>query len=129
MNLCAEITVLSDGREIKLKPLTVRQRLAYANTLVEREREKAIETGRAIGMKPSEIASHVAEAVSAAERMSSVVMSCWTLEGALSVIALASDERTADELGSTIEPGRLGVLAARCLNVDVETTEEAKPGN
>lgn len=128
MNLCAEITVPCAGEEIKLKPLTVRQRLAYSNTLVERERQKAIDNGRAVGMKPAEIAVHVGEAVAAAERMSSVVMSCWTLEGALSVIRLASDERTAELLGSSLEPGRLGVVAAQCLGVDIDEASE-RPGN
>jgi hypothetical protein len=130
MNLCADITIACNGQDLVLKPLTVRQRLAYGNNLVERERVRALENGRAAGLKPSELADHVAAAVRDAERMSAVVMSCWTLEGALSVIRLASDERTAEALGSAFEPGQLAVIAARCLNVDVNAAkEEAESGN
>lgn len=129
MNLCADITILCNGEEVKLKPLTVRQRLSYANMLIERERQKAIENAKAVGMKPVEMVSFVGEAVSSAERMSAVVMSCWTLEGALSVIRLASDEKTAELLGSVLEPGKLGVAAARCLNVDVDGFEANNSGN
>jgi len=50
MNLCATFPVTIDGTEIILKPLTVRQRLAFGNTLVERERQKSLEAGKAAGL-------------------------------------------------------------------------------
>lgn len=130
MELCADITVTVDGRDITLKPLTVRQRLALSNLLIKQERDKAIESARQMGLKPSEMAESVAAAVREADRMSSVVMSCWTLKGALAVLALASDAETADLIGERLEPSQLGVLAARCLNVDVsDAGDGAQVGN
>lgn len=127
MNLCADFTVTCGGKEWTLKPLTVRQRIAYANLMSARAREKAIANAKAVGLKPSETAEMVASAVADAERLSSIVMSCWTIEGAMAVIRLASDEATAEALCELLEPAQLGVNAAKCLNVDVSESVAEKP--
>lgn len=128
MNLCAPFPVSVDGTEITLKPLTVRQRLAFGNTLVERERQKALEAGKAAGLTGRDLADLVAEAARGAERVSFVVASCFTLEGALMVIALASTEKDAERIGNAMEPGDVGVLAARCMGVSFEA-KAAAAGN
>lgn len=125
MNLCAAFPVTIDGAEIVLKPLTVRQRLAFSNTLVERERQKSLEAGKAAGLVGRDLADLVAESARGAERVSFVVAACFTLEGALMVLALASTERDAERIGNALEPGEVGVLAARCMGVSLEARASA----
>ena len=125
MNLCATFPVTIDGTEIILKPLTVRQRLAFGNTLVERERQKSLEAGKAAGLTGRDLADLVAESARGAERVSFVVASCFTLEGALMVLALASTEKDAERIGNAMEPGDVGVLAARCMGVSFEAKATA----
>lgn len=129
MRLEADIAISAGGREFILKPLTVRQRLSYANLYLERVRTRSIETARTLGLKPVEAAEFLTNALADAERMSTVVMSCWTLEGALAIVALSSDQKTAEELGNLLEPSELGLAAARCMGVDPEAIRPAQPGN
>jgi hypothetical protein len=124
MNLCAEFPVTIAGQTIVFKPLTVRQRLAFGNTIIERERERAVANGKAAGLSGRELAASISEAVHDAERVSFVVMSAFTLEGALIVLAMAADEKAAELAGSFMEPGDLGVLAARCLGVGIASKPE-----
>jgi hypothetical protein len=128
MNLAAQFPATIDGETIYFKPLTVRQRLAFGNTLIERERQRAVDNGKAAGLTGRDLASAVGDAVRDAERGSFVVMAAFTLEGALLILAMASNERDAELAGSNLEPGELGVLAARCLGVTVGAEDESAEG-
>lgn len=122
MNLAASFEATAGGRSVRLRPLTVRERMAANNDLIERERRKAIELGKACGMSPREIAQAVGEAVSDAEKMSALVMWCFTLEGAMAILLLScSTPEDAEHLGSSLEPAKLGAIAAKCLNVQIDT--------
>jgi len=132
MNLAANFEIQTGSRTFRIRPLTVRERIALGNALVERERRKAIDLAKAIGVPPAETLEAVRKAVTEAERLSSLVLSCFTMEGAVAVMRIACETvDEADAIASSMEPGELGVLAARCLNVPIEIdrkdTEDA-PG-
>jgi hypothetical protein len=127
MNLAASFEVTAGDRSVRLRPLTVRERMRLNNDLIERERRKAIELGKACGMAPREISQAVSEAVSDAEKMSALVMWCFTLEGAMAILLLScAVPEDADYLGSNLEPAKLGAIAAKCLNVQIDTDSEEK---
>lgn len=133
MNLAANFEIHVANRPIRIRPLTVRERMALGNALVERERRKAVELAKDLGVAPKDALEVVRKAVSEAERISSLVLSCFTMEGAVAVLRIACQTvEDADEIASNMEPGDLGVLAARCLNVpiadDRDQTEEETPG-
>jgi hypothetical protein len=133
MNLAASFEVTAGDRSVRLRPLTVRERMRLNNDLIERERRKALELAKACGMSPKEIAQAVGEAVSGAEKMSALVMWCFTLEGAMAILLLScATPEDAEHLGSNIEPAKLGAVAAKCLNVQIDTDDdetETAPGN
>lgn len=116
------------GREFWLRPLTVRERMGLVSAHIERERNGALAIAKATGISGKDAAIFVAEAVASAQRVSALVMDCFTLEGAVAVLRVAAERpEDADELASSIEPGKISMYAARCLNVD--TNAESNPGN
>lgn len=132
MNMAASFPVTVKGRTYELRPLTVRERMKLANIHVDRERTKAIDLARAMDAKGREAAEFVAARVDEAEKMSSFVMSCFSLEGAMSVLLLAARSHAeAEEIGSLVEPAEIGRIAAMCLNVAVASADgtDADSGN
>ena len=121
MNRSVPYSVAVSGRAIEFQPLTVRKRLALNNDLIERERKKAVAVASALGFVGREAAEFVAKAVADAEKMSSLVLSCFTFEGALAVIVCCVSAEDAEWLGSNVEPSEVGLLAAGCLNVQFDT--------
>lgn len=116
------------GREFWLRPLTVRERMGLVSAHVEREKANALGIVKATGISGKEAALFVAESVASAQRVSALVMDCFTLDGAIAVLRIAAERpEDAEDLAAMIEPGKLSVYAARCLNVD--TGAETKPGN
>jgi len=124
MNLAASFPVTVAGRTYELRPLTVRERMRLVNMHVERERNKAIDLARAMEAKGREAAEFVADRVDEAERMSSFVMSCFTVEGAMAVLLIAAKSHAeAEEIGSLVEPAEIGRIAALCLNVTLASAD------
>lgn len=125
MNMEAMIPVTVRGRMFELRPLTVRERMRLANHYVERERVKALEIVKATEARGREAADFVASRVDEAEKMSSFVLSCFSLEGAMAVILLAARTHAeAEEIGSLVEPAEIGRIAALCLNVRVASADD-----
>jgi hypothetical protein len=124
----APFQIEEGGRVYRLRPLTVRERMALVEAHVAYEREKALSIVKASGMPAKDGLAFIGDAVEKAERVSAIVMDCFTLRGALAVlrVSLGSEEEV-DSLASSVEPGRLSVLAARCLSVNTE--EKADSGN
>jgi hypothetical protein len=129
MQLAAPFPVTLDERQVMLKPLTVRQRLQFSNILVERARARAVEAGKAAGLTGKELAEMIADAALEAERVSAVVVAAFTFEGAMLVLGMASSKEDAEAIGGALEPGDVGVLAARCLGVDVAARAGNNAGN
>lgn len=95
------------GREFWLRPLTVRERMGLVSAHIERERNGALAIAKATGISGKDAAMFVAEAVASAQRVSALVMDCFTLEGAVAVLRVAAERpEDADELASSIEPGK-----------------------
>lgn len=125
----APFEIVENGRTFKLRPLTVRERMGLVDAHVAYEREKAFSIVKASGLPTKDALHFVGEAVERAERVSAIVMDCFTLRGAMAVlrIALESDSEV-DALASCVEPGRLSVLAAKCLNVNTDENRDAGNG-
>lgn len=124
MNMAASFPVTAGGRTFELRPLTVRERMKLANMHVDRERSKAIDLARAMDAKGREAAEFVAARVDDAERMSSFVMSCFTIDGAMAVLLMAARSHAeAEEIGSLLEPSEIGRIAALCLNVTLASAD------
>lgn len=111
------------GEEIfRFRPLTVRERIGLSNAIIERERRKTIQTANELSLSGPEKMESVAKAVAEAEKISAVVMSCFTFDGCLAVLRLAAeDQKSIDRLAEIVEPGELSVIAARCLNVEISS--------
>lgn len=134
MNLCAPFPVVLPNREpITLRPLTVRDRLAVSNLLISNASTRAIALTKALGISGKEAADFVANRVDEAERVSALVMSCFTLEGSAAILARAcASVEDVETIGSSLEPGEVGKIAARCLGVefpDDATTGNSSAGN
>jgi len=110
------------GDEIfRFRPLTVRERIGLSNAIVEREKKKAIQLANELSLSGTEKIEAVQKAISDAEKVSSVVMSCFTFDGCIAVLRLsAEDQKSIDRLAELVEPGELSVIAARALNVEIE---------
>jgi len=121
MNLAASFEFHAGGTAYRFRPLTVRERIGLSNAIVERERRKAIALAKELDL-------------SEAEKVSSVVLSCFTLEGSLAVLRLAivGELSDVDRIAEAVEPGELSVVAARCLNVEIQNPAKqtkAEEGN
>lgn len=120
MNLAAPFPVALSTGQVMLRPLTVRERLMIANNIIERARTKAVADGKACGLSGKDLAASVFECTAEADRVSSVVMSCFTMEGAMSILIMSAGAEIAEQIGSEKEPAELGVIAAMCINVEVQ---------
>lgn len=130
MNMAASFPVIVNGRSFELRPLTVRERMKLANIHAERERMKAIELAKAMDARGREAIEFVASRAEEAERMSSFVMSCFSLDGAMAVLLLAARSHAeAEEIASMVEPAELGRFAAMCLNVAVASADGGSVGS
>lgn len=122
MNLAASFEFHAGGTAYRFRPLTVRERIGLSNAIVERERRKAVALAKELELSGAERVEFVSRAVSEAEKVSSVVLSCFTLEGSLTVLRLSilGEVSDVDRIAEAVEPGELSVVAARCLNVEIE---------
>lgn len=119
------------GDEIfRFRPLTVRERIGLSNAIIEREKKKAIQLANELSLSGSEKIESVQKAIADAEKVSSVVMSCFTFDGCIAVLRLAAeDQKSIDRLAEVVEPGELSVIAARCLNVEIENPSSRRDTN
>lgn len=125
----APFEIVENGRTFKLRPLTVRERMGLVDAHVAYEREKAFSIVKASGLPTKDALPFVGEAVERAERVSAIVMDCFTLRGAMAVLRVALESETDLEmLAASVEPGRLSVLAAKCLNVNTDENRDAGNG-
>lgn len=129
--LASPFPVVVAGRTFTLRPLTMRERGRVANEAMVKARERAISLGEALGLKGADLFRAVSDSCSEAARVSSIVMNCFTMEGAIAVLAIASaTAEDCEDLVSLADPATLGTLAARCLGValDEKPTGDT-PGN
>lgn len=125
----APFQIEEGGRVYRLRPLTVRERMALVESHVAYEREKALAIVKASGLPARDALAFVGDAVDKAERVSAIVMDCFTLRGAMAVLRVALESETDLEmLAASVEPGRLSVLAAKCLNVNTDENRDAGNG-
>ena len=123
--IVAQFEVKQGADVFAFRPLTVRERIGISSDLIDRRRARALATAKDAGMSPKDAAAFVREAVEEAERVSALVMYCFTLEGALAVLRVACTAGSLDKFAESVEPGRLSAVAARCLNVRTDLGDEA----
>lgn len=117
-----------DGRLFSLRPLTVRERIALGEALADAMAADAARDARAAGMTPKEAVAEARIARDEARRASALVMSCFSLSGALRVLDRACDE--SGELVALVEPQVATALALAALGIDIEEHERrAASGN
>ena len=119
MNLSAPFPVIINGRSIELKPLTIRDRMAVSNLLSANASARSIALAKSLGLTSKDSADFVSLRIEEAEKMSSLIMSCFTIEGSSAILARAcASVEDIEEIGSSIDPSALGNIAARCLGYE-----------
>lgn len=124
MNVHPWNVVLSDGRSVTIRPLTVRQRIALTAEFAEESallaKRNAEIAGEANVMKVVEKARKDAMVASA------LILDCYTLRGAMRIVCAASEfgELICDDL----EPKQLTELALRCLGFGSDEEDEKPQG-
>lgn len=84
-----EWTVEARGISFKVKPLTVRQRLALSEDLAAERAKVAAEDGRLAGMDKAAIAEHVGEARRKGTMSGALLLDAYTLHGAVRILTAA----------------------------------------
>jgi hypothetical protein len=115
---------LPDGRVVTARPLTVRQRIALTADLAD-ERARIARKNAEIAGEPNALAA-VEKARKDAMVASALILDCYTLAGAMRVIAAASE--FADLIGDALEPKALTELSLRLLGFGREDEREAPAG-
>jgi hypothetical protein len=117
-----------DGRVFSLRPLTVRERIALGEALADSMAGDAARDARAAGMTPREAVAEARTARDEARKSSALVMSCFSLAGAMRVLDRACED--AGELIAAVEPQVSTTLALAALGIDIEEHErKATEGN
>ncbi|NDF13237.1 MAG: hypothetical protein EB060_10555 [Proteobacteria bacterium] len=114
-------SVEEGGRRFKLRPLTVRERIALGEDLAEMKAAEAVRDARAFGASPSFAIEAASQAREEARKSSALILACFGLSGAAMVLAKACDD--AEELMAAVDPTVASTHAIACLGVDVEKYE------
>lgn len=84
-----EWTVAARDMEFKVKPLTVRQRLALSEDLATERARVAAEDARLAGMDKTQTAEHVGDARRKATMSGALLLDAYTLHGAIRILTAA----------------------------------------
>lgn len=117
-----------DGRVFMLRLFTVRERIALGEKLADAMAKDAAADARAAGMTPKDAVVEARAARDEARKSSALVMSCFSLAGALRVLDAVCED--ASELVAMVEPQVSTTLALAALGIDIEEHErKATEGN
>lgn len=84
-----EWTVSAGGLDLRVKPLTVRQRLALSEEIATERARAAAEDAKLAGMSKSDAAEHIGEARRKALNTSALYLDAYSLHGALRILTVA----------------------------------------
>lgn len=126
METYAERTVTArDGREYRIRPLTVRERAILQNLLEERARKSAAADAKAVGMVAAEAAAFVREAREKASGVAALVGWCFTTEGAIETLAVSIGREDAVALLDSTDPKEMSFHALAALGIDMSRYEDS----
>jgi hypothetical protein len=116
-----------DGVEIR--PLRVRERIALVERMSDRAAARAARDAKLVGLAGPAALAEIAKAREEAETASALVGRAFSIEGALEILAVATDD--ADSLAERVEPKTLTALALAAIGIDLEEAERraATEGN
>jgi len=121
IRLSAWVVTLSDGTTATMRPLTVRERIGITEAFSSQCAERASADAKLAGMASAEVFREVAAARRNARTASALVMDCFTLDGSMRVLHVASDD--AERIAAGVEPKELSWIALEALGVDREDVE------
>lgn len=125
----SEWTVSLEGQDFRLKPLTVRQRLALSDDLSEDRAVVAAKDGRSAGLAPADLAEFIAEARRKASSASALHLDCYTLQGQIRVltVCLGNDVDAAIRFVEVASPraATRASLEALGINTDLLDREDS----
>lgn len=119
-----EWTVSAGGLDLRVKPLTVRQRLALSEELASERARAAAEDARLAGMGKADAAEHIGEARRKAMNTSALYLDAYTLHGALRILTVAmgsADAAIAFSEKST--PREISRTCLEALGIDTDSLD------
>ena len=121
--------VEAGGRSFEFRPLRVRERMRLSEELAEERAKSAAADAKLVGMSVSQSAEHVASERRKAMGSQQILLDCYTIRGALRVLAESAGGEAAIAFADLVEPSMLTQVALESLGIDVEARGEDKPGN
>lgn len=119
------VVTARDGREFRIKPLSVRQRAVLQNLLEERARKAAAADAKAVGMGNADAAAFVREAREKASGIAALVNWCFSTEGAIETLAAVMGRDEAIELLDATDPKEASFHALAALGIDMSRYEDS----
>lgn len=104
-----------------IRPLKVRERIALSQEMSDAAARRAATDAKALGMGHAAALEAIARAREEAETASALVGRAFSLEGAMAILAHATDD--ADSLAESVEPKTLTALALAAIGIDLEEAE------
>ncbi len=126
MNLAAETFVTGrSGKEYRLVPLTVRQRMALCNLLEERARRNTAADCMAAGMSKEDTVQAIKAARDKAGLITTLVQWAFTVEGSHAILEASVGAETIDGMLEDIDLNEAGVHACAALGLDIRRYQDA----
>ena len=121
--------VEAGGRTFRFRPLKVRERMRLSEQLADERAKQAAADAKLVGMSVSQSAEHVAEERRRAMGAQQVLLDCYTIRGALRVLAESCGGEEAIAYADAVEPEEMTKTALESLGIDVEARGEGRSGN
>jgi len=122
--------VEAGGRSFRFKPLKVRERMRLAEQLADERAKQAATDAKLVGMSVSQSAEHVADERRKAMGAQQILLDCYTIKGALRVLAESCGGEDAIAYADAVEPAQLTGTALEALGIDLEErAKESSQGN
>lgn len=128
-----EWTVTVGGKDYRVKPLTVRQRMTLSEEVSTDRAKAAAEDSRLAGMSKIDAAEHIGEARRKGMNASALYLDSYSLHGAIRILTMAMGSVDhAIDLSEKSSPRELSRLCLEALGIDTDTLDsdsEAPSGN
>lgn len=120
--------VEAGGRSFKFNPIRVRDRIRLSDQLAEERAREAAKNAALVGMNLAQSAEHVGSERRKALGAHQLLLDCYSVKGALRVLAESCGGEEAIEFAGMVEPDVLTNVALSALGVDVDARSEEPPG-
>jgi hypothetical protein len=119
-----EWMVTFGGVEFRLKPITVRQRLALSEDMASDKAKAAAEDARLADMTASERAEHIGEARRKALMASALFLDAYSIHGGIRILSAAlGDVDKALDLVGRATPREATRVCLEALGIDTDTLD------